>query len=117
AWVQIHATPDGWTPERITRPVVRALAVDRALSAADLTSGDYWLVDAAQSGHGGGGRAFDWSLAEPLAGHPRLFVAGGLTPDNVGEVVRRLKPYAVDVASGCESAPGIKDPGKLRAFV
>jgi len=118
AWVQVHGAPPAWSPARITRPVVRAVAVAGApLAAADLPPADYWLLDAAQRGHGGGGKAFDWENAAALAGHPRLFIAGGLTPENVGEVVRRLKPYAVDVASGVESSPGVKDRGKMKAFV
>lgn len=116
-WVQIHGTPPAWTNARISRTTVRALAVDRALSAADLAGGDFWILDRAQAAHGGGGKRFDAALAKGLAGHARVFVAGGLDPDNVGEVIRLLKPYAVDVASGCESAPGVKDRGKLRAFV
>lgn len=117
AWVQIHATTSTWTNDRIVRPVVRAISVDRMLAAGDLTHADYWILDRPQSGHGGGGRRFDWSLAEGLAGHARVFVAGGLDPDNVGDVVRKLKPYAVDVASGVESAPGVKDPARIRAFM
>lgn len=117
AWVQIHATPPGWTSDRIARPVIRAIAVDGPLDASRLTGADYWILDAPQKAHGGGGKGFDLAHADGLRGNPRVFVAGGLTPDNVGAVVRRLRPYAVDVASGCESSPGIKDPGKVRAFV
>ena len=117
AWVQIHGTPAVWTHDRITRPAIRAVPVDHPLSPASLAGADYWILDTPQQGHGGGGRSFDWKLADPLAGHPRVFVAGGLDPDNIGDVVRRLKPYAVDVASGVESAPGVKDHGRIRAFV
>ena len=118
AWVQLHGAAPAWTPARVTRPVVRAVAVEgRPLATADLAPADYWLLDAAQRGHGGGGKTFDWENAAALAGHPRLFVAGGLTPENVAEVVRRLKPYAVDVASGVESSPGVKDRGKMKAFI
>lgn len=117
AWVQITSTPRGWTSGRIARPVIRGIAADHRLVPDDLSGADWFILDTPQAGHGGGGAAFDWSLADGVAGHDRLFVAGGLTPDNVGEVVRRLRPYAVDVASGVESAPGKKDHGKMRAFV
>ena len=79
------------------------------------------LVDAAVPGaYGGTGCSADLALAaEAVARFPRLYVtlAGGLEPDNVAAAVRRVRPYAVDVASGVESAPGKKDTGKMRAFV
>ena len=117
AWIQIHGTPDSWTNEGISRPVIRSISVGRSLSPNDLTGSDYWILDRPQENFGGGGRKFDWALAEPLAGHPRLFIAGGLTPANVAEAVIRLKPYAVDVASGVESEAGIKDRVKIRDFI
>lgn len=117
SWLQIHGTPDRWTNEWISRPVIRAVPVGRVLSAADLVGSDYWILDRPQEHFGGGGRRFDWSLAEPLAGHARLFVAGGLDPENVAEAVTRLRPYAVDVASGVESEPGVKDRVKIRDFI
>ncbi len=67
---------------------------------------------------GGTGLTVDWSMASELAGSvPRLMLAGGLTPENVAKAVRQVKPFAVDVASGVESAPGRKDPALVRAFV
>jgi phosphoribosylanthranilate isomerase len=59
---------------------------------------------------------FDWSLVPPSLGKP-LVLSGGLTADNVGEAVRRLRPEAVDVSSGVEVSKGIKDADKMRAFV
>lgn len=67
---------------------------------------------------GGTGRTFDWSLVRPVReGTPFLVLAGGLTPDNVGEAIAAVRPDAVDVSSGVESSPGRKDPAKVRAFV
>jgi phosphoribosylanthranilate isomerase len=63
----------------------------------------------------GSGRTFDWSLARGLPGP--LIVSGGLTPENVGEAIRTLSPYAVDVSSGVEREPGRKDPHRVRAFI
>jgi phosphoribosylanthranilate isomerase len=63
----------------------------------------------------GSGQTFEWSLARGLPGP--LIVSGGLTPENVGEAIRTLRPYAVDVSSGVEYAPGRKDLEKVKAFV
>lgn len=67
---------------------------------------------------GGSGKTFDWSLIEdkPFV-HEKLFLAGGLTIDNLKSAVTRVKPYAVDVASGVEREPGIKDPELLKKFI
>jgi phosphoribosylanthranilate isomerase len=80
--------------------------------------GDYVLVDAKVDGAlGGTGHAFDWSLVVGLAMRRRLVLAGGLTPGNVTRAVEMVRPWCVDVASGVESAPGVKDPVMVRAFV
>ena len=65
---------------------------------------------------GGTGRAFDWKRARAFNRVGRVILAGGLTPENVSEAIKEARPYAVDVASGVECSPGIKDPAKLRAF-
>ena len=80
---------------------------------------DAWLLDACTPDKlGGTGERCDWELAAEARklGRP-IFLAGGLTPENVAEAVRRVRPYAVDVSSGVEAAPGRKDPAKVRAFV
>lgn len=70
------------------------------------------------AGQGGGsGQAFDWSLAAPWRERARLFLAGGLGPANVAEAVAQVRPFAVDVASGVETAPGEKSGDAIRAFV
>ena len=67
---------------------------------------------------GGSGRRFPWELVADAGrfGRP-IIIAGGLTPENVAECVRITRPFAVDVSTGVESAPGRKDPGRVRAFV
>ena len=77
-----------------------------------------FLVDAAVKGiYGGSGVTGDWNGAAELAKKYPLLLAGGLTPENVAQAVGRVKPWGVDVASGVESAPGDKDPSKMKAFV
>ncbi len=77
-----------------------------------------WLFDTAgvQGVSGGTGRTFRWEVARELAGERRFVVSGGLTPANVADCVRAVRPYAVDVRSGVETN-GVKDPDKVRAFV
>jgi len=77
-----------------------------------------FLVDAAVKGvYGGSGVTADWSAAKELAKKYPLLLAGGLTPENVADAVRQVKPWGVDVASGVESTPGKKDASKMKAFV
>lgn len=80
---------------------------------------DAWLLDSFVPGQPGGtGARFNWDLALEARklGRP-IVLAGGLTPENVGEAVRQVRPFAVDVSSGVEAAPGKKDPDKVRAFI
>jgi phosphoribosylanthranilate isomerase len=67
--------------------------------------------------YGGSGVTADWNAAAELAKKYPLLLAGGLTPENVAEAVRRVKPWGVDVASGVESSPGEKDAGRMVKFV
>jgi phosphoribosylanthranilate isomerase len=80
---------------------------------------DAWLLDAYVAGQlGGTGSKFNWDLAVAAKNRGRpIFLAGGLTPENVAEAIRQVQPYAVDVSSGVESAPGKKNHEKVRAFI
>jgi len=105
-------------------PVVKALRVGPKFSLSTLSrfrKAAAFLLDASQHGKfGGSGKTADWSIAQKAVethGATRpILLAGGLTPENVGEAVLTVRPYAVDVASGVESRPGVKDPGKVREF-
>jgi phosphoribosylanthranilate isomerase len=94
------------------------VAGDEDVALAESMPGDYVMVDARVEGAlGGTGRTFDWRLVAGLAQRRKLVLAGGLTPDNVAAAVAAVHPWCVDVASGVESAPGVKDLEKVRAFV
>jgi phosphoribosylanthranilate isomerase len=102
---------------------IKALRVrsEEDLAVSVEFSTPFLLLDAAVPGsYGGSGKTLDWSLAAKfVAGYPgkKVLLAGGLTPNNVSAAVAQVHPHAVDVASGVESAPGQKDPEKVRAFI
>jgi phosphoribosylanthranilate isomerase len=101
-------------------PLIRAVPVTADFAASTLETLDAAaiLLDGFDPERiGGSGKAIDWTLAREATATGRpIILAGGLTPENVGEAVQIVKPYAVDVATGVESSPGIKDAAKLRAF-
>jgi phosphoribosylanthranilate isomerase len=109
-------------------PLDRALAKFKLIRAVAVTEGFQTeslrglrahavLLDAYDPAlPGGTGKSFNWSLAREAKQFGTIILAGGLTSENVGQAVREVRPFAVDVASGVEDAPGIKDAGKLRAF-
>ena len=96
--------------------VIRALSFSLDLTPQKLSevAADAVLVDGADPGKG---RTFDWSQAAFLRGFPRLILAGGLTPENVDGGVWAMRPCAVDVSSGVELVPGVKDHNKVRRFI
>jgi phosphoribosylanthranilate isomerase len=101
--------------------VIKAISMrpgsESAAALAERYAADFILLDAeAGERRGGSGKSFDWRQAVGVA-PGRLFLAGGLRPDNVAEAVRVVAPYAVDVASGVESAPGTKDAGLVKEFI
>lgn len=117
--VQLHGGESAAYASEVAKAtkVLRALPFSPGLTPADLADygADAVLLDAAIPGSG---LAFAWDAAAPAwRAWPRLVLAGGLTTDNVAAAVRTLEPYAVDVASGVEARPGVKDPEAVRAFV
>jgi phosphoribosylanthranilate isomerase len=112
------------TPEFCTQFGAMSMKAFRVRDAGSLAAlpryqTDAWLLDAfSPDAHGGTGAKFNWDLAiEAMELGRPIFLAGGLTPENVAEAVRTVQPYGVDVSSGVESAPGKKDHAKVRAFV
>jgi phosphoribosylanthranilate isomerase len=100
--------------------VMKAARVRDAAQVHDLQrfSTDYHLLDAhSPRTPGGTGETFDWELARRHPRTPPVVLSGGLNPDNVGAAIDTVRPYAVDVVSGTEAAPGRKDPAKIEAFV
>lgn len=118
--VQLHGAEDPAQLLPLLPHAYKALRVRGrgALDEAARYAGEHILLDAYVPGEPGGtGATFDWAIAAELAARRNVTLAGGLTPDNVEEAVRRVRPFCVDVASGVESAPGRKDLDMVRAFI
>jgi phosphoribosylanthranilate isomerase len=99
--------------------VMKAVRVRDASSVEGLRrySTDFHMLDAYRPDRPGGtGAAFDWDIASRHRGPVPLVLSGGLNPDNLGEGIRAVRPFAVDTASGTEAEPGVKDPALVRAF-
>jgi phosphoribosylanthranilate isomerase len=103
-----------WIRERLPFVIQGFTAGDPALAAAANGPADVVLIDSPDPGSG---QVFDWRLAEGAPGGVRMLLAGGLSPDNVAEAIRLVRPWGVDVATGVETSPGHKDPRKLRRFI
>ncbi|RLB56562.1 MAG: N-(5'-phosphoribosyl)anthranilate isomerase [Deltaproteobacteria bacterium] len=120
SWVQLHGRESPDDVEALGHQAYKALRVGAVPVDAEAVRypGALLLLDALVPGEvGGTGRRFDWSLAKALAQTRPIVLAGGLTPDNVARAALAVKPRAVDVASGVESEPGVKDPRLVEAFV
>lgn len=119
--LQFHGEESAAFCASFRHPYLKAIAMQhqtRSLVeiAADYASADALLLDGhAPGGLGGQGVAFDWGRAREPVGVP-VMLAGGIRPDNVAAAIEAARPYAVDVSSGIEQAPGHKDSGKMRDF-
>jgi phosphoribosylanthranilate isomerase len=122
-YLQLHGDEP---PEQVARlkrkiPVIKAIRVRDSFQPRQLDSfgrASAILLDGFDPGHHGGtGKTFNWSLARGSNGSRRIFLAGGLTPENVAEAIRLAHPYAVDVCSGVEARPGRKDPARIVALM
>ncbi len=119
-YAQLHGDE---TPAQVAALAPRAIKAVRVRSAADIErlaqcqAVAYLLDTYHPTKHGGTGEAFDWELAVEARSHGPIILAGGLTPDNVADAIERVRPYAVDVSSGVEAAPGTKDHQKVQRFI
>jgi phosphoribosylanthranilate isomerase len=112
--VQLHGDETPAFAASMVAPVIRALPIGRA---AAWPAGATLLLDAHDPvQRGGTGRTIDWVAAAAIAARRRVLLAGGLTPDNVAGAILQVRPFGIDVSSGVERAPGIKDHGRLKAL-
>jgi phosphoribosylanthranilate isomerase len=117
--VQLHGDERPADAARLARPVIKAIPVGAGndVDLAEWPARVLLLLDVHDPvKRGGTGRTVDWSAAAAIAATRRSMLAGGLTPENVGEAVRRVRPFGIDVSSGVEQAPGIKDHDRMRAL-
>ena len=122
--LQLHGDEGpSFAAEAARRTGAKVIKAARVAGGADLQAlerfhTDFHLLDTKVEGaRGGSGRTWDWSLAAQRRSKVPMILSGGLTADNVAEGIAAVKPYAVDVASGVEASPGVKDPVKLEAFI
>jgi len=117
--LQLHGDESRDVVEALLPRAFKAVSVggEEDIRLAEALPGELLLLDAKVPGERGGtGVTFDWALAAPVARRRRVLLAGGLTLQNVARAVSTVRPFGIDVASGVESAPGIKDGGKILAF-
>ena len=117
--VQLHGEETPAYVEQIEQPVMRAVSLDTMDETARTWPAETTLLlDSTDPSRRGAGRSsVDWSRAALITRDRRIVLAGGLTPDNIAEAIVTVRPIGVDVASGVESAPGVKDPDKVARFL
>ncbi len=122
--LQLHGNESYEYCRSLGESAIKAIGVNGSLDIARVNryarvgNCEVVLLDAIDSGkQGGTGRSFDWSLVRLLERSPKVILAGGLRPDNVADSIRTARPYGVDVSSGVESSPGVKDPVLMYKFI
>ena len=117
--IQLHGDEAPAYADALDWPVLRAVTVDQVEQAsAAWPSGTLFLLDAADAvRRGGTGTAIDWQRAASAARGRPVVLAGGLTPDNVADAIGTVRPFGVDVSSGVEEAPGVKNADKVARFL
>ena len=118
--VQLHGDETPAFCKKIRRRVIKAIRVKDIQSLkklSDFPVSGFLLDTFSEDQRGGTGKVFDWHLVHPAKKYGAVILAGGLTPNNVRQAIHRVKPYGVDVCSGVESQPGIKDHKKVKAFI
>jgi len=119
AAVQLHGDEEPSYAGELDMPIYRSVTLDGAPAAADAwPAGTVLLLDAADPiRRGGTGETVSWARAADVARRRPTVLAGGLTPDNVEEAIRTVRPYGVDASSGVECRPGVKDAARVADFV
>lgn len=118
--VQLHGEESPAFCRKIHRRVIKAFRVKDLQSIKQLEkfpASGFLLDTFSDNLHGGTGKTFDWNLALPAKKIGPVILAGGLTPRNIRQAISQVRPYGVDVCSGVEKSPGIKEPEKVRAFL
>lgn len=117
--VQLHGEEPPAYADALGWPVLRSLTLETATATCEAWGHDTtFLLDASDPvRRGGTGRTVDWRRAAALARGRRVVLAGGLTPDNVADAIATVHPYGVDVSSGVEESPGVKDFSKVTQFL
>ncbi|MEK6583626.1 MAG: phosphoribosylanthranilate isomerase [Nitrospirota bacterium] len=118
--LQFHGSESPVLCTRFREKVIKAIRIkdEESISEMQMYDVDTFLLDTyLDCAKGGTGKTFNWKYAEMAKENGRIILSGGLNPSNIGDAVRKLKPYGVDVSSGVEISPGKKDHVKIREFV
>jgi phosphoribosylanthranilate isomerase len=125
-YVQLHGKETVEYCQLIEKPIIKVIHVSETATKEELESkvalysevAEFLLFDTQNNGeYGGTGKTFDWSLLSDIAGEKPFFLAGGLNPENISEAIELVQPYAVDVNSGVEEEPGLKDFEKIERLM
>ncbi len=125
-YVQLHGQETVEYCQLVEKPIIKVIHVSKTSTKEELETkvalysevAEFILFDTQNNGeYGGTGKTFDWSLLRNIAGDKPFFLAGGLTPDNVSEAIDLVQPFAVDVNSGVEEEPGLKDFEKIERLM
>jgi len=115
--VQLHGDESVAYASALDRPVLKAMALPDASGIEQWPAATMILLDAHDPvRRGGTGRTIDWTAAAAVAARRRIVLAGGLNADNVAQAMACVRPFGIDVSSGVEQAPGVKDRGRVRAL-
>ncbi|PWN07509.1 phosphoribosylanthranilate isomerase [Rhodohalobacter mucosus] len=123
--VQLHGNESPEYCELVEKPVIKAFHITPDKSEADLKEeieayadiADYYLFDSKTDRlWGGTGKAFNWQILKGITDEKPFFLSGGLNTHNISEAIKTVKPFAVDLSSGLEESPGLKDFDKIEAF-
>jgi len=120
-FVQLHGEENPELVDDLKIPFIKGLRIEKKIEEKELKawkSASAFLIEGkSEKGYGGTGTGFDYEVVKPFTQNYRIIIAGGLNPSNVSWVVKRLKPYGVDVSSGVEESPGVKSHKLIKEFI